>query len=129
MRKTTLALAAALAMTSIAVPAMAGALDSDTGSREWMASRGYDYSYSTYGAYGYPTTYYTPAPTVTYAAPAPTVVSPYPYGTTTTTTTYYTQPSVAYVPPPVYPTNTVVVERRYCNPYDVARPGVNTACY
>ena len=124
MRKTTLALAAALAMTSglLATPALAaGAADGDS-STDWMTWRGY---YGTSYVTTYPSTYYTAYPSTYYVpvVPAP-VVTAYPYGTTTT---YYTTPSVAYVPPPVYPTTTVI-ETRYCNPYDVARPGVNTAC-
>jgi hypothetical protein len=71
------------------------------------------YAYPSYGysappayAYSYPS-YYAPRPS--YYSPRASYYSPRQYYT-------YTAPSYAYAP-------------YYCNPYDVARPGVNTACY
>jgi len=63
---------------------------------------------------------YVPAP-----APSTTYTTVSPNGTTTTTT--YTSPGIAYVPVPAYATTTVIAPRP-CNPYDVPRPGVTTAC-
>ena len=74
------------------------------------------------------TTYYSspaymPVPAPAQTATTYTTVSP---GGTTTTTTY-ANPSVAYVPAPAYSATTIVTPRP-CNPWDVPRAGVTTAC-
>lgn len=66
---------------------------------------------------------YVPVPAPAQTATTYTTVSP---GGTTTTTTY-AGPSVAYVPAPAYSATTVVTPRP-CNPWDVPRAGVTTAC-
>ena len=75
-------------------------------------------------------TTYTAAPSVAATYP---VYPVYPVYSAPAVTTYSTAPAVTTYSRPVYPapatsTTTVYVQPKPCNPYDVARPGVNTAC-
>jgi hypothetical protein len=124
-RKSTLALAlgAVIAATAFNVsPVLAQASGGDTRQDEQEERQ-----LNNARAFTSTTTYYSAPAYVPVPAPAPattyTTVSP--NGTTTTTT--YGGPSVAYVPAPAVSSTTVVTQRP-CNPWDVPRPGVTTAC-
>jgi len=70
----------------------------------------------------YSTPAYVPTPV---PAPSTSYTTVSPSGVTTTTT--YSPPSVAYVPTPAYSAMTVI-HPGPCNPFDVPRAGVTTAC-
>jgi len=126
LRKSTLALAlgAVIAATAFgAAPVLAQAEGDDT-RQDLLDAR----MFSNARAFTSTTTYYSspayvPVPAPAQTATTYTTVSP---GGTTTTTTY-ANPSVAYVPAPAYSSMTVVTPRP-CNPWDVPRAGVITAC-
>lgn len=126
LRKTTLAVALGALMAASVVAAAPARAEADGGDskQDALDSRRFNNMH----AYTATTTYYSapayvvaPVP----AAPATTYTTVSPGGTTTTTT--YMGPSVAYVPAPAYSATTVIAPRP-CNPFDVPRPGVTTAC-
>lgn len=125
-RKSTLALAlgAVIAATAFgAAPALAQG-EGDDPRQNTLDARAFNNA----RAFTSTTTYYSspaymPVPAPAQTATTYTTVSP---GGTTTTTTY-ANPSVAYVPAPAYSATTIVTPRP-CNPWDVPRAGVTTAC-
>lgn len=124
LRKCTLALAlgTVIAATAFgAVPVLAQAEGDDT-RQDLLDAR----MFNNARAFTSTTTYYSsPAYVPVPAQTATTYTTVSPGGTTTTTT--YANPSVAYVPAPAYSSTTVVTPRP-CNPWDVPRAGVTTAC-
>jgi hypothetical protein len=126
-RKTTLALAAgALMAVSVVAAAPASAQGADVANGGDPIQNNIDARFhnNMHGYVATTTVYATPA-YVPVPAPATSYTTVSPSGVTTTTT--YMGPSVAYVPAPAYSTTTVIAPRP-CNPFDVPRAGVTTAC-
>lgn len=126
LRKSTLALAlgAVIAATAFGAAPVLAQADGDDTRQDLLDAR----MFNNARAFTSTTTYYSapayvPVPAPAQTATTYTTVSP---GGTTTTTTY-ANPSVAYVPAPAYSATTIVTPRP-CNPWDVPRAGVTTAC-
>jgi hypothetical protein len=128
MRKTILAVAVMGAMTAtgfVASPAFAQAADDIPNAQGNPYPNAYRYGYQGYPAPGYHYPSYL-APTYSrpsYAYSSPSYYAPRPHYYAPRSYYGYSAPSYAYAP------RSYAYAPYHCNPYDVARPGVNTACY